>query len=307
MNDDLRDDTVERLIRIAGPRPAVPADVAARVRANVHQTWRAEVDARRTPSRFLWTLPLAAAIATAIILTMTRAPQTPVQPWVVAHVERVTGTAPGLVAGAPINARSTIGIASARASFRLPDGTSIRLDQNSRVRFDTPHRIALDRGAVYVDAKHSGIRIQTPFGIVCDVGTRFEVRVTDSAARVRVRDGEIAVASHHARRGEQLEVTRGGEVATTPIPPWGGEWDWMMELSPRFQLEGATVTEFLSWVGAESGLEVQFDSQQTAHHAASTTLHGSLGELRADVAAEAILPTARMNASVKRGVLTVTR
>src|SRR4051812_40852828 len=119
----MNDDPVERLLKIAGPRPAVPAEVAARVRANVREAWRAEVDARRSP--FIWTLPIAAAIATAITLTITRAPQTPVQPWVVAHVERVTGTVPGLVAGAAINARSTIGTASARASFRLPDGTSI--------------------------------------------------------------------------------------------------------------------------------------------------------------------------------------
>jgi ferric-dicitrate binding protein FerR (iron transport regulator) len=307
MNDDLRDDAVERLIRIAGPRPAVPADIAARVRANVHEAWRNEVGAGRTRSRFIWTLPLAAAIATAVILTINRTSSEPEQPWVVARIERVTGNAPQLTAGAAVNARSTITTAAARAAFRLADGTSIRIDEQSRVRFDTPHRIALESGALYVDAKHSGIRIETPFGIVRDVGTRFEVRVTADKARIRVRDGEIAVANHHARRGEQLDVMRNGDVATTDVPPFGGDWRWLMDLSPRFQLEGARVAEFLAWVSAESGMEVRYDSQATAHHAAETTMHGSVGDLRADVAADAILPTARMRASIRGGVLTVSR
>ena len=302
MSDELHDDAVARLIQIAGPRRAVPVDVAARVKANVHAAWRAEVDAR-TRGRFLWTLPLAAAIATAIILTITHQPVAPTRPWVVARIDRVSG-ASSLSAGAPIEARSSITTSNERASVRLPDGTSVRIDQHSRVRFDTPHRLAVESGAIYVVAARSGIRVQTPFGMVRDIGTRFEVRVTGGATRVRVRDGEVIAAARHLVRGEQLDA-RPGSAITSKVPTWGPDWEWTMDVAPRFAIEGARVSQFLDWVGSESGLEIRYDSPATAERAARTTLHGSMSDLRPDVAAVAILPTAGLRATVGEGVLTV--
>jgi hypothetical protein len=304
MSNDLRDDAVERLIKIAGPRPAVRADVAARVKANVRDAWRAEVGASRTRGRFIWTLPLAAAIATAVVLTITHTPQTTVQPWVVAHVERVTGATPGLKIGASVIARSTIVTTEGRASFRLADGTSLRLDTHSRLRFDTPHRLALESGAVYIDTARRGIRLQTPFGLVRDIGTRFEVRLTPASARIRVRNGEVVFMNQHAHRGEQLDVVN-GEVKTSRTATWGDEWDWAMELAPPFELEGAHVTQFLAWVSGETGLDVIYDSPATAHRAEATTMHGSRAAVRPDVAAKAFLPTAGLQATIRDGVITV--
>jgi len=235
MSDPNEDDTVARLIRTAGARPAVPSDVAARVRANVHDAWRSDVDTNRKRGRMIWTLPIAATIATAVILGVTNQSVRPPQPWVIAHVERVSGAGSHLHAGDAIEARSTIATDANRASFTLADDTTIRVDEHSRVRFDTPHRIAVDAGAVYIATARSGIRVATPFGIVRDVGTRFEVRVTPDAARVRVRDGVVMVASHRAARGEALNVTA-GNVTTERIATWGGDWDWTMDLAPPFAL-----------------------------------------------------------------------
>jgi len=303
MNDDLRDDTVERLIKLAGPRPAIPADVAARVKANVHNQWRAEVDAR-SRSRFIWALPLAAAIATAIILTITNRPSAPVTPWIIARVERVSGAAP-LSKGQQIAARSEVATENGRASVRLADGTSVRIDDHSRVRFLTPHRIALQAGAVYVTAAHSGIRVETPYGVVRDIGTRFEVRLTKNLARVRVRDGVVIVGTHRATRGEQLAFQSPADVVAEKVRPWGFEWNWTNDVAPDFAIEGARVSDFIVWVANESGFDVLYDSDATRQRATRTTLHGSIGKLQPDVAAKAVLPTAGLHATIDEGVLTV--
>lgn len=297
-------DEVERLIKLAGPRPAVPADVAERVKANVHAAWRAEVDARHR-GRFLWTLPLAAAIATAVILTINREPAVSPATWIVARVERVSGASASLAKGQSIAARSTIATNAERASVMLADGTSVRIDAHTAVRFDTPHRIALNSGAIYVSAAHSGLRVQTPHGVVRDIGTRFEVRVTAAATRVRVREGEVIVATHHAIRGQELDVTSNANVTTSPIATWGRDWEWTMDVAPSFNIEGVRVSQFLAWVGGESGFEIRYASKATEERAARATLHGSIGGLRPDVAADAILPTAGLRSRIDNGVLTV--
>lgn len=307
MNDDLHDDrhedTVERLIKLAGPRPAVPIDIAARVKANVHDAWRAEVD-KRSRARWIWTLPLAAAIATAVILTITNRPTAPATPWIVARIERVSGVNT-LTTGQQIASRSTIDTANGRASVRLPDGTTVRIDDHSRVRFDTPHRIALQAGAVYITSAHSGLRVETPYGLVRDIGTRFEVRLTVNMARVRVRDGIVMVGAKRATRGQQLAFQTPAEVFADSARTWGTEWEWTNDVAPNFAIEGTRVSDFVNWVAGERGIDILYDSQATKARAERTTLHGSIASLRPDVAAKAILPTAGLHATIDDGVITV--
>ena len=61
-----RRDEVAALIRLAGRRPAVPAAVAARVRAATHGHWRRELR-QRGRVRALWAAGLAAAAALALV------------------------------------------------------------------------------------------------------------------------------------------------------------------------------------------------------------------------------------------------
>ena len=73
---------------------------------------------------------------------------------------------------------------------------------------------------------------------------------------------------------------------TARVATWGGEWDWTMDLTPPFALEGTTVANFLGWVSTESGLEVRYATPATEQRAKQTTLHGSVGNLHPDVAAK---------------------
>src|SRR5688500_18817774 len=87
-------DPVARLVRLAGARPPVPEERAARVEGRVFEAWQASVAARR---RFRWTswgagLAAAAGIAVVVGLAWRQAAQPPPPPVLVATVERVSGT-----------------------------------------------------------------------------------------------------------------------------------------------------------------------------------------------------------------------
>jgi ferric-dicitrate binding protein FerR (iron transport regulator) len=304
---------IEQLMQQAGRRPAVPEDIKARVRANVRDAWKTEVDARRTRRRFMVAAPLAAAASIAVVVMFLQ-PKPPIAPVVlvpmVATFERVIGDVRiGNAEGketARILAGSDVSTRDGRAAIRMGDGTSVRVDKETRVRLDGVRQLVLDGGAIYIDTAHSGMSVRTPFGIVRDVGTKFEIRVTASTVRVRVRDGEVAIGEHHAHRGEQLDI-RTGHVTMSRITTWGDDWAWLNDIAPGFAVEGRRVAEFVTWFAAETGMDVRYDSTETSRKAADAVLHGSIGTLRPVAAADAVLPTAGLRADVKDGVMTIRR
>ena len=303
----MNEQQLEQLLRLAGPRPPVPPERAARAKASVREAWAAEVQRRRFQRRVLWSAPLAAAAMLAIIYLLIPRPRfAPVAPPTIATVERVVGSA-SVSMGARVPLHAVVTTADdGRVAFRLGDGTSLRIDHRSQVRFDAPRRFVLDRGAIYISTKSSSVEVVTPFGVVRDVGTAFEVRLGSDAARVRVRDGEVVVGAHRAGKGEQLVVGARG-IEASRIATWGGEWEWTSSVAPPFALDGKQVTAFLAWVSSEGGVDVRFDSPLTARKAAATTLHGSITGVPPLDAAEAVLPTAGMRATFDRGVLTVSQ
>src|SRR5258708_36594342 len=64
---DRPDDPIARLLKLAGPRPPVPRERAARVRDAVHSRWRTTVDRDRRRSVVVL---IAAQIATAAALAV---------------------------------------------------------------------------------------------------------------------------------------------------------------------------------------------------------------------------------------------
>jgi ferric-dicitrate binding protein FerR (iron transport regulator) len=307
MDNEQKDD-VASVVRLAGRRPAVPEELARRVKANVRDAWRTEVDARRTRRRFLVALPLAAAAAIAAVVFFMRPPATrpvaPLAPIQVASVERVVG-ATTLTGGQKIFTAGDIATGTGRVALRTNDGTSVRVDEQTHLRFDSSNSITLLSGTIYLDTARSGYRITTPFGVVRDVGTKFEVRVTPASARVRVREGEVVIGDRSAHRGEQLEASKGGALAVSRIATWGDDWGWLNDIAPAFAVDGKRVAEFLDWVSSESGMEVRYENGATAQKAANVVLHGSIGPLRPVAAADSVLPTAGLRGDVKDGVMTV--
>jgi FecR-like protein len=311
-------DPVARLVRLAGARPPVPEERAARVEGRVFEAWQASVAARR---RFRWTswgagLAAAAGIAVVVGLAWRQAAQPPPPPVLVATVERVSGTVtvagaageqvpllPGaqVFAGAPLVTGPDGLVALRLAAANGQGAPSLRIDVGSRLHFTGEGALRLDGGAVYVDSQGGRpVRVETPWAQVTERGTQFEVRVSSGGVRVRVREGAVELAggegagrdgSWEATAGAELLLASDGRLSRGTVPPHDQAWEWVQQIAPSFRLEGSTLGEFLAWVGRETGWRVAWADPARAAAAAAAVLHGSVDGLPPEQALAAVLPT----------------
>jgi ferric-dicitrate binding protein FerR (iron transport regulator) len=288
-------DPIATLLQIAGRRPAVPADVTARVREAVREEWERSAR-RRTRRRFA----LAAAAVVVLVaggLVMFRpaatvAPSPAAPRAIIASVETMSGSAIGgdgrfVEAGARLRTGDAMETArGATASLRWGAAT-LRMDGGTRVRLDSPRGLFLDRGAVFIASNGERVVVSTPLGDVHDVGTEFEVRMVDDALRVRVREGQVDLrrngATHTAAAGVELAADARGNVTQRAIPRSGSEWDWVVRAAPAITLEGRTVRAVVDGVSREKGLTAVY-----ATGVGDARLHGSV-PLTPDEALDAAL------------------
>lgn len=317
-------DEVAMLIRLAGRRPAVPDDVAARVRAAAHAHWQGGLR-RRARARTLWTaaaLATAASVILAIAWSVVRVnPAGPRVPQESVRVESLTGSARvgdrPLPAGAglPLGAEVETG-EDGRVAVRLASGHSVRLDAGSRLRILDRATLALSRGAVYVDSgAHAStaepLRLRTPLGEVRETGTQFEVRLGVDSIRIRVREGSVVL---HAADGRhevgvltELATDGHGSSRTREIPRSGPEWSWIAGITPMPDLEGLSARAFLDRMAREGGWTLHFADEEVAALAGETVLQGSVEGLTVEQALEAVLPTCGMVHRIEDGRLIVDR
>ena len=261
MNEE---DQVRHLLEDAGPRPEVPPEDLARIKEAFRTEWEEHVRRRRSPHRRLSLLAASLLLALGLGWWL----------WPTAPPALETGPFP--------------------MAFQ-----SFRLDEDSRVLQVSPSEIRLERGAVYVDSRMGIVVIHTPFGTVREIGTRFEVRLLESALRVRVREGAVLAEAHRVEAGTELILREDGSVARQPTAAWGPEWSWVLKAAPPLQIEGLTLKDFLDRVSRETGWTVRYEDPK----AGEIVLHGNVGDLAPDQALEIVLPGAGLDHEVVDGVL----
>ncbi len=217
--------------------------------------------------------------------------------------------------GAPVHAGAIVETeAGGGAALRLTDGASLRLDADTRVQVASGSAVVLDRGTVYLDSRSdgSGIEVRTTLGMVRDIGTQFEVRLSegdDPPLRVRVREGKIILRhgqqSHQAVAGDELVMSPDGTVALGGTPGYGPHWDWVLATAPVPELEGLDLRSFLAWFTREGGWAVRFSDSELADHASTIILHGNATGLNPHQAANMALRGSGLEYHVEDGEVVV--
>jgi FecR protein len=308
-------DQIGQLLKMAGRRQMPdPADMR-RAREAARAEWRFVVGRRTWRGR--WRIGFGALAATFCALAAwvwLRPPTAPASLADIATLQQVAGTVVvtsldigrQTVTGAGMRIRpgSRIEIPDGSgAALRLIDGTAVRLDQTTVAVFEHAYHLTLERGAVYIDAGRSPrstapLRVETAFGSVRHLGTRFEVRLAGASMRVRVREGLVAVEREGTRwttqAGEALALTDVGTASRERIATSGPEWSWVGRLAEPFVLEGATVPAFLDWVGREEGWHWEIADAALRARADRIVLHGSIEGLTPEEALGAVLPPSRL-------------
>ncbi len=319
MNDDIdRDeDELRRILRAAGPRPVPGAAATEAVRAAVQAEWRAVVDARerqRRPAAWFAAAAAVGALAVGWWLTSTEPPAPAAQFATVAHsagaVERRAGGSDWqpVVAGMLVSARDRLRTgADGRVALTLDGGPSLRLDRGTEVSVADATHLALARGATYVDSHGSPreLVIETAYGVVTHVGTRYQARLVDGGLAVAVRDGQVRIArdgdTQRVQGGEQLVLSAEGEATRVAMAPYAPDWAWAESIVPAPAMDGMTLHEFVTWAAHETGRIPVFATPAAEQAARGTILHGSVTGLTPQQALDAMLRTTRLEHDIDGG------
>lgn len=306
------EEVTSRLLRLAGARPDAPTDRTSRVRSAVHQQWLLHTRQRRFHRRIIKGMVLVGVAASALLIIKSGATRN--EPTAVGSIDQVidvTGMS-GLSPGSLVYPAKWMETGAARVALRLSDGSSVRLDTAARIRFLSSSIIELASGGLYLDtgSNSPGFEVRTPVGTAHDIGTQFEVRVTDGEMRVRVRTGLVEVRgggrAASVRPGTEVTCTR-NNLLTKPIAAFGSDWDWTGRLAPRFDADGKPLAAFLEYTAREQGWTLRYGDPQLARDASGIVLHGSLLGLEAADAVAVAVRMSGLSYTLEYGNLVITR
>jgi ferric-dicitrate binding protein FerR (iron transport regulator) len=202
--------------------------------------------------------------------------------------------------------------ADGRAAVRLATGASFRVDRASTARFVSADVIELVAGGVYVDSGPDSptLELRTALGVIRKVGTQFEARLESGTLRIRVRSGLVEVLQGtervRARAGNQLSISPSG-ATTGSVVTYGPEWNWAIDLAPRFDIDGRSLGAFLEYLCREQGWILVYDMPALAREAWGIVLSGSVEGLDTADALEVVLSTSGLSHHLENGVLTILR
>lgn len=288
-------DDIGRLIRHVGVREAVPEERLERSRVKVRDHWEQLVREQQTPARrprfvvLARVAGIAAVAAIALVLTgrsMIPDPQAPR----VAIVERVVGEIS--IDGSAVTTGQEIAVGTllttaedGRVALRLTNGQALRIDHDTQLTIAATDRLVMKSGALYIDtagAERAGpVEVETTLGTARDIGTQFQVRLTSGTLLVGVRDGMVEVERgdqnlYEVNAGSQARFAAGGQNVTEPLDTNDPDWNWIETVSPAFNMDGASLAEYLRWYSDSTGVELVWANTSSSERAARITLTGNL-------------------------------
>lgn len=302
-------DSVARLMILAGPRAAIPAELQARVYAKTLEAWRNNQPVPGPVTRVLKiAMPLALAASILLAVTFLLRPGLVDAPLVgvIVRINVAPGThAPSVRKGDTVRAGDTLHTADGTLlSILLPEGTSLRLASNTSLQLDEQRGFTLLAGEIYADSGHlvsgtSALEIRTGLGLITDVGTQFLVSYRDEVLNIAVREGRVDVRNTHATyatpAGSRLTLQAAGDVVRGDISATDNAWNWVVDVAPAFDIENRSLLEFLTWVSRETGKELIFTDKKSRDAAMTAVLHGSIRGFTPLEAVTSVVPTTALD------------
>ncbi len=313
MDEDSEDDrSLRELLREAGARDVPSVDMMNEVRQVVQGEWRELVEQRQRRRRFVG-FSAAAGIAAAVVavtLVFQMGANTGEPVATVARVDGVLQAAAGgsdewhpVVQGATVASGSMLRTdEGTRVALTLPNGVSMRIAAGTLIELKSPERVALDSGALYVDANHGADAptdqapvIETLYGAVRHLGTQYEVRTMRSGIEVSVREGRVEIAgqgdTYVGAAGERMTIGNQGVSERNRISTQDPRWQWATSIAPVFDIERQPLSRFLEWVARETGKPVAYATPDLRASAGQLILRGSINNLPPEQALAAVLAT----------------
>lgn len=265
------DDTLVALFDGVNPRPEPTEQSSERAFAAVEAEW-SELQARRRRRSYQRVFAVAATFVFCVMgVLLWLQPNTTEISVQLAHGtvlmgdgkdQRTIDTPQGLLLG-PGTA-----ITSANTSrWVLNDSIDVRLAADTSVRWIAPHEIELVRGNIYIatDGRNS-FTVQTDYGRVTDIGTRFMVIAEASGVEVAVREGVIELASEHGQHrsgpagdteSSVIRVTSDGVDESSEVRS-SERWSWIHQAPSGYTSNEPLV--LLKQIAKDLGKRIEYRS-----------------------------------------------
>lgn len=292
------DDELERSLERGLQRPPLPPEALERIRTHVLAEFRRQKRSSVMRRRRLWAV--AATIGTLAIGTFLFSTYY-LRNVVVARQE--SGQALHPLEHWDVR-EATVARLTAGGTVRISEGTEVSGALNSR-------GLVLSTGRVYFDFPPGTgpFVVHTSLGTVEHVGTQFEVLQSAQSVRVRVREGSVVLRGDQRvvaiDSGNEVLVERDGVIRRGEVPTYGAEWTWVEDLAPPYDIENRRLSDFLSWVGRETGRQITFVDPHAREIADRTTLHGSVKGLRPLEALDQVLGTTTLRFDIRGGEIRI--
>ena len=335
MNDKSDEELTAGLMRIAGPRADVPADVESRVYERVLDEWTDEnqkavgENVYKTVARswkwgltrkrlVQWLAPILVTASVAFI-AINLSETEPVAVPAIGSVARLAGfeTDDSLESGQQLFQGMALSTGDDQGiSILLARNESLRLGQNSRLQIDGKNQFTLLEGRIYADTgqfmyRNSGLSIVAGSATITDVGTQFSVALDGALLDVGVREGRVDIAGGAgvavAVAGERLRVDEKGNTHKEALRPDAAYWQWASDLAPSYDMERKSLMDFLGWAARETGMQLVFESDELRMTAMRTDLHGPISDLKPEEAMVAVMATTSFRYRIESGTIYIER
>lgn len=316
--------SLARLLKLSGERENPSPEATARAHAAAHDAWQGSLREARVARQRNVITRLAAVFSIALIgaLAWKVFNTPPDSPLVVAHITGVSapttltnasGERLDATAGIPIRMKSRLQTETGRASLKIGDALSLRLDTNSELLFEDDSSIRLLAGAIYIDSgglnAATNLRVLTPAGEVQHEGTQYQIRLNGEITQIKVREGRVRLLA--ARNGGAISIVAGeqiqidDEISKSSVPSFGRDWDWASTMAAPIDIDNRPLIEFLTWIAREHGWQLRYAGADEERAVQSIRLHGSAkGATPLDTLRRVSLVTG-LSMHVENGVLLV--
>ena len=291
MNEPHTEEEIIEMFTDVERRPEPPREAMDRAFAAVEEEWESVVSQRRRRvQRRRWAVAAAVLVAVAGTFAGLRVTMAPAPTALLVQGDVVIGggsaqgaadsalaaadsmpAAPGTTLAAPgttLELDPAADIVSRTASRWVSEaGVDVRLAQDSRVRWTRTDEIELLEGTVYVATDGAAaFAVDTRFGRVLDIGTRYQVRAFDDRVEVAVREGRVQLTSPHGEvlSDEVDEITtavlaaHADGVFRFTEPSTGQRWEWIHEAPAGYASDEPLV--LLRDIARDLGKQLRFQS-----------------------------------------------
>ena len=291
MNENNPQDDVMEIFADVDRRPDPPRETLDRAFAAVEEEWESVTLHRRRRTQRRWMVAAAAVVASVagawlgLQVTTAPSPQAYLVQGDVAIGANPVPVPAGLADPLSLDPQSEI-LSRTASRWVSEDGADVRLAQNSRIRWVRADEVELLEGTVYVATDGvSRFGVDTRFGRVVDVGTRFQVRADAQGVEVAVREGNVRITSQHGQvlssdpeEGRAAVIAVGADgVSESSESSTAGRWSWIHDTPAGYASDEPLV--LLREIARDLGKQLRFRSIGVEASLASERVEGDFSAM----------------------------